>query len=94
MELVTDTDRPQVVRLRLTDVPGWHATVDGRAVPLQSFASVMLQLDVPAGHHTVSLYYWPATFTLGLVLFGLVVAGIAPAVVVTLVRRPRRPRVG
>ena len=60
-KLVTDTDRPQVVRLRLTDVPGWHATVDGRPVPLQSFASVMLQLDVPAGHHTVSLYYWPAT---------------------------------
>ena len=41
--------KPQVLRLRLTDVPGWHATIDGKALPLQPFAGVMLQARVPAG---------------------------------------------
>jgi uncharacterized integral membrane protein len=86
-KVVTDAARPQVVRFRLTDVPGWHATVDGRSVPLRSFASVMLQLDVPAGRHTVTLHYWPTTFTLGLVLCGIAVAGIVVGFVVVLVRR-------
>ena len=51
--------RPQVLRLRLTDVPGWHATIDGRPVPLQRFAGVMLQMEVPAGHHTIELTTGP-----------------------------------
>ncbi len=41
--LVADRDRtehgPQVLRLRLTDVPGWHATLDGRPLSLARFAA-------------------------------------------------------
>ena len=67
-KLVTHTAATQVLRLRLTDVPGWHATIDGRSVTLRPFAGVMLQVDVPAGHHTVVLRYWPARFTAGIIL--------------------------
>ncbi len=82
-KLHSDADSPQVLRLRLTDVPGWHASIDGRPVPLQRFAGLMLQLEVPAGRHTIELYYWPATFTIGLVLAGCAVLGLAGAFAVT-----------
>jgi len=78
-KLHSDSDSPEVLRLRLTDVPGWHATVDGRPVPLEKFAGVMLQVDLPAGHHTIELYYWPSRFTLGLVLAGCAILGFATA---------------
>ena len=75
--------QPTGLRLRLTDVPGWNATIDGRPVPLQNFAGVMLQLKVPAGRHTIELNYWPATFTIGLVLAGCAVVGLAGAFALT-----------
>ena len=81
-KLVSDADSRQVLRLRLTAVPGWHASIDGRPVPLQRFAGVMLQVEVPAGRHTIDLYYWPATFTTGLVLAACAVAGLVGAAVV------------
>ena len=88
-KLASDADSPQVLRLRLTDVPGWHASIDGRPVPLRTFAGVMLQVEVPAGRHTIELYYWPATFTIGLVLAGCAVVGLAGASAVSWDRRRR-----
>jgi Bacterial membrane protein YfhO len=87
--LVTDADGRRVLRLRLTNVPGWHASIDGHPVPLESFAGVMLQVEVPAGHHTIDLHYWPATFTTGLVLAACAVVGLVGAAAVGLVRRRR-----
>ena len=79
--LATRSVGPAVVRLRLTDVPGWHATVDGRPVALQAYAGVMLQLRVPRGHHTVELRYRPAAFSVGIVLALVAVAAsvVVPA---------------
>ena len=74
--LVTEADRTSMLRLRLTDMPGWHATIDGRSAPLSRFAGTMLQLEVPAGPHLVELNYWPTTFTVGLVLAGCAVVGL------------------
>ena len=51
--MVTTTTTPSVLRLRLSDVPGWQATVDGKPVGLRRFAGVMLELRVPAGRHHV-----------------------------------------
>ncbi len=62
---------PGTLQLRLTDVPGWTATVDGSAVPLHQAAGVMLRLEVPAGRHRVELHYWPRLFTLGIGLAAL-----------------------
>ena len=58
----------QVLRLRLTDEPGWHATIDGRPLALVPYAGVMLQARNPPGNHIVELHYWPETFTAGLIL--------------------------
>jgi len=76
----TDATTPQVLRLRLSDVPGWHASIDGKPLGLQQFSGVMLQARVPAGKHVIELNYWPDAFNMGLALaccalFGLLAAG-------------------
>ncbi len=88
--VVTDSASPQVLRLRLTDVPGWHATIDGRALPLDRFSGVMLQARIPAGHHVVRLRYWPTTFTAGIVLAACSVAGLSLALFLGSIRRRRQ----
>ena len=90
-KVVTHTTTPQTLRLRLTNVPGWHASIDGKPLELLRFNSAMFQVKVPAGDHTIELHYWPDTFNLGIV----VAAGTAVVLVLALVfggRRPRRRR--
>ena len=77
----------EVLRLRLTDVPGWHATIDGRPLQLDSFDRVMLQARVPPGHHTIQLNYRPATFIAGIVL---AIATVLAFIVIALVLLRRR----
>jgi hypothetical protein len=83
----------QVLRLRLTDVPGWHATIDGRPLVLQRFDGVMLQARIPAGRHVVKVWYWPRAFTEGLVLAVLGAVALCGALVTEWLRRRRRAAV-
>jgi hypothetical protein len=87
-KMVVTTGWPQVLRLRLTDIPGWHATIDGRPLRLQRYAQVMLQARIPPGRHVVELAYWPGTFTAGLGLAACSALALLGAVVVA--RRHRR----
>jgi hypothetical protein len=86
----TDASRAQVLRLRLTDVPGWRATLDGKPLALDTFSGVMLQARVPAGSHTIELHYWPTTFTAGIVLAALGACVLLAASLAGRVRRGRR----
>jgi hypothetical protein len=83
----THASTPQVLRLRLTDVPGWHATIDGHPLRLLPYAGVMLQARVPPGQHTIVLTYWPSAFTAGLAIAG--VAALALIVTAVVARRRR-----
>lgn len=65
---------------RVTDVPGWHATIGGKPATLQPFDGVMESLAVPAGHHEIRLWYEPHTLFDGalvalVAIVGLVVLG-------------------
>jgi len=84
--------RPSVVHLRITNVPGWHATIDGRSLTLSPWQSVMFQVDVPAGRHVLVLHYWPTTFTLGIVLAACSGAGLLLAIVIPPLGRAKRVR--
>jgi hypothetical protein len=88
--LATDAADPQVLRLRLTDVPGWHASIDGRPALLRRFAGVMLQVEVPAGRHTVELSYWPTTFSVGIVLASCSAIGLLAALSLDWAKRRRQ----
>jgi hypothetical protein len=61
-----DSSSPKFLQLRISDVPGWHATIDGKPLATSPLSSIMLQVRVPAGHHTIELDYWPTDFTLGI----------------------------
>jgi hypothetical protein len=89
--LRVDPAQPQVLRLRLTDVPGWHATIDGRPLDLEAFSGVMLQARIPSGHHVVELRYWPSTFTIGLALAAAAALALVVMLIVSEVRRHKRP---
>ena len=93
-DITTRSAVPQVLRLRLTDLPGWHASIDGRPVPMRRFAGVMLQVDVPPGSHTIRLRYWPSSFTVGIVLAAGAVVCLLGALSVEPLRRRRRPDTG
>jgi len=85
-----------LLRLRLTDVPGWHATIDGRPLALEPWAQgTMLEAKVPAGTHVVELHYWPDLFSAGIVIAaasGATLVGLGVlALVKTRKRSPRAP---
>lgn len=91
LRLVTDTTAPRMLRLRVTALPGWHATIDGRSLPLQHWAAgAMLEARVPAGHHVIQLWYWPGLFSAGLYVAGAVLVGFAGASAFTVARRRAR----
>ena len=95
--VLVDSPTAAVVRLRLTNVPGWQATVDGKPMAFHPWASgSMLEVQVPAGHHVVEVHYWPSAFSAGIdvgaaVATGLVVTGMGAFVVGRRRRAPSAP---
>lgn len=77
MTLTTESSQPGELRVRVTDIPGWHATIDGRSVPLQRSSVYGLELRVPAGTQRVELKYWPLPFTVGILIAALAVLVLA-----------------
>ena len=47
----------------------------------------MLQARIPAGHHVIELHYWPALFTVGLIVAGVCLLLLLSLVVVSVARR-------
>jgi len=86
----TNSNSGSVLRLRLTDVPGWQATIDGRPVAVHPFAHVMLQVRVPPGRHVVEMHYWPTTFSAGIILALCAAVGLAILLIAARIRS-RRP---
>lgn len=89
-QIETSATTPQVLRLRLSDVPGWHASIDGKPLPLQEFAGVMLQARIPAGRHNIELHYWPSTLTYGIILAVMSALALVAAILADSMRKNRR----
>jgi hypothetical protein len=86
----TRSGTTQVLRLHLTDTPGWHATIDGRALPLQSYNTIMLQAKIPPGRHVIALSYWPTSFSEGIFLAVIAALALIAAPFIAMIRRRRR----
>ena len=93
VRVMTNAASPQVLRLRVASLPGWHATIDGRPLALTPYLSMMLQAKIPPGKHTIELHYWPDRFTQGLAVAALAVVGFVIVGVVAR-RRQMSARVG
>jgi hypothetical protein len=73
--------------------PGWHATVDGKAVPVQQGPAGLIQVDLPQSNaeSTVRLWFWPSGLRQGAELLTLgVLIGVGYCVVYSVQRRRRR----
>jgi len=81
MTLRVNVDRPALLMLLDNYYPAWEATVDGNEVPIVRANYTFRAIPVPAGDHTVRVYYYPgairkgATISIGILL--LLVAVIA-----------------
>ena len=79
LTLRATTAAPRLLVLSEMDFPGWHATIDGKAVSIERTNYLFRGIVVPPGTHTVELTYRPDS-----VKWGMVVSGLALAVVAAL----------
>jgi hypothetical protein len=73
--LVVDAPVASVLRASVTDVPGWHAEANGRALSITRAPGDLIALQVPAGTSTIELSYHPRTVEIG--AFGALIAAVA-----------------
>ena len=66
--IITNSHTAGVLRLHLTDVPGWSATIDGRRLTLEHASVFLLRADIPPGRHVIELHYWPSTLSAGIAI--------------------------
>jgi len=70
--ITIDTFSQSPKLLFLSDVhdDGWHVSVDGKDAALFRANYAFRAVAVPAGRHSVHMWYWPMSFSFGLVAFG------------------------
>ncbi len=68
------TPRPGRLAIRITDVPGWHATANGHPLALRRGAGDLMRTLVPQGTTMIVLTYRPTLLTVGEV-FALISLG-------------------
>jgi hypothetical protein len=67
-------DTPADAYLVLSEVwyPGWHATLDGRSVPVLRANYAFRAVRLPPGQHEVEFTFAPRSWRMGLIISGLV----------------------
>ena len=90
-KIVVDARRDGLLVLSQDWEAGWHATVDGRSVPVLRVNGLVIGLTVPRGRHVVRLAFQPPRLQLGTVITLLgVLALFLAAPLVSLARRVLR----
>ncbi|MHB8244430.1 MAG: hypothetical protein ACYDGN_03600 [Acidimicrobiales bacterium] len=87
----------RVLLLRISRVPGFQVTDNGRVLPVRPYGRFEMAVTVPQGVSTVQVRYWPSMFTGGILLAGIGLASLcawclAPAVSARRWARVRRAR--
>ncbi|MBS1849242.1 MAG: YfhO family protein, partial [Actinobacteria bacterium] len=81
---------PGYVVFNQNDLPGWRATVDGRAARIVRANSTFMAVAVPEGTSQVTFRYQPRTVRIGMLIsLAAIVAGIATLVVAAVLDRRR-----
>jgi hypothetical protein len=63
--IVVKSERPQLVVVAESNFPGWHASIDGKRVPVLTADIAFIGVVVPAGTHRLALGYRAPGVTLG-----------------------------
>jgi Bacterial membrane protein YfhO len=93
VSIETDSATPSELVLSDTYYPGWHATVDGRPVPVDRVDYMLRGVALPPGSHRVEFTYDPSSFRVGWIVSAVAIlaVGVASMVAWTSQRRRRRP---
>jgi hypothetical protein len=90
VDVRVDADRPALLVLTDSWFPGWKATVDGHDAEVHRVDYLIRGVTVPAGAHTVSFEYRPASWRAGWIVSLLALLTILATVAVGLRRRAAR----
>ena len=96
VEIATASDSPGgTLVVSQVDYPGWEATLDGEALPIEQYQGTLQAVTVPAGEHRIVLQfeqrYW-TFWVAGAALSGLVLVAACALTAVPGLRRRRRAR--
>ncbi len=89
LTIVTVANHAGDLRVRVTALPGWRATIDGQSVPLDRSSIFGLEVRIPAGTHRIELDYWPPLFSAG-VIVAVFTALVLAALLIWYWRQARR----
>lgn len=93
-QVEVDAPGPALVVVRNVHDPGWRATVDGRPAPVLVADALIQAVPVPAGRHTVELWYDDPWIGYGLLGSGLSLVGLLGAAFAIRARRSSGRRGG
>jgi hypothetical protein len=82
---------PSRLVMRVTNLPGWHASIDGRTLALSPYKDLMLQAAVPVGRHVIHLWYLPGRLVIGTWLALATLGALLAWAIWPRVRRKPRP---
>ena len=68
IEMEATTDQKRILVILDSFYPDWRAAVDGKDVPVIGANYVYKAIQLPIGHHKISVYYQPKSFFRGLYL--------------------------
>ncbi len=71
VSVAAETDTALIVRDAF--YPGWKAYLDGRPVPVKKVVPFFRRVDIPAGHHTITMKYVPVYLYAGLAVSALTI---------------------
>jgi hypothetical protein len=79
VQIETRSDTPAILMLNDANYPGWHATLNGRPVPILQADYLFQAVIVPAGRATVEFTYAPLSFRAGaLISLASLIALVVP----------------
>ncbi|MCL5886347.1 MAG: YfhO family protein, partial [Actinobacteria bacterium] len=84
--------KPGELIAKISALPGWHATVNGKPVRVVTTGNIFLTVVIPKGASTVTLDYLPAAFSDGIIAAAVGILIIAILLVVDLHRYRAMPR--
>jgi hypothetical protein len=76
VSLKTEADTPKLLFLSDVFDSGWQVSIDGNRSPLLRANYAFRAVAVPAGAHTIRMWYWPKSITVGLGIAGFVTLSI------------------
>jgi hypothetical protein len=68
MTISADSDRPSILVMSEVAYPGWQARIDGREAELLRVDYLLRGVGLPAGRHTVEVFYRPQSLIVGAIV--------------------------